>query len=198
MLDQYTFGKTPAAMYLVRVLDNLDPSTKTMAVRSCSVRIKNFNNNVHAILASVDAGTMSAHVATNLLRILRNDATAIDLTHEFEEKKFVLQLLKNVIIGHIKSAIRKASVLRKIEVSCATVEKMKRHAKKNADGNVDEYSIQNVPVAIQGAFGLFYYLDVQTDQVQDHVTPELLNERSLKRCIRLKKPHTLVGWLEAK
>jgi hypothetical protein len=191
-LDQFTFGKTPAALYLVRALESQEPTIKRNVVRSCSVRIRNFNNNVRDIMSAVDGGFMSAHTAANLFRILRDDATKLKLDQEFEDKELVLNLLRNVVIGNIKSAMRKTSVLRKIEVKSASLEKLKKSSKQQVDGlGYTEFLVEGLPAGFIAPNGEFIRDLVYSTQVNDPVTPEILTERSWKRCVRQNKPHTI-------
>lgn len=187
-IDLCTFGATPAAMYLVRILNERNPG----ALRACAVRARSFNTNVNQIEQSVAQGSMTAHTAANLLRLLRTDATTITLDESVTEGKFIAQLLRNVIIGNIKRAIRAVSTLRKIENNNVNLSKVHRKGKAHVGKN-DEvyYTILGYPAGVEYIDGEYYRQFPDYDQIHDDTTPELLMERSNRRCLRQHKPHMM-------
>lgn len=182
--DPFTFGATPAAQYLVRIISERNP----FIMKTCSNRIRTFNTNVKEIENAVACGQMSAHVAANLLRLLRNDAAAITLADDVVEGKFIAQLLRNIIIGHIKRAIRRVTTIRKIENGNVNLHKVQRKAAKSigSDGNI--YSILGYIAGIEDEDG-YERTYPNYEQIVDGTTPELLMERSNRRCLRQGKQH---------
>jgi hypothetical protein len=182
MLNDNTFGKTPAAMYLVRVLNETNSNA---LIRTCSKQIHKFNRNVHEIVAAVDAGVMSANTAGNLLRILRLEATNLSVS----ENKLTSQLLSNTIIGEIKRAIRKVTVVRKIE---HVLESPYSRANMLLDPNNGDlvFAAMGYVVARENEAGLIESIP-SSGFIEDKVTAELLHERSWRRCSRQSKKHTL-------
>jgi hypothetical protein len=198
-LDLNTFGKTPAAHYLVRRLNELQ--NKSLA-RACTVRVNAFNTSCAGIEYSVGFGAMSSKVGANLLRLLREEATAIELVGTpAQEVNFVANLLRNVIIGHIKSVMRKITVVRKIENGTKDINTLMKKAsveRTTADSTI--YSILGYdcavvvgPKELDGEQNLFtLYANVPTiGSVEDPTTPEVLYERSLNRCKRQQKEWAL-------
>ena len=183
--DQFTFGATPAAQYLVRIITERNP----FVMKNCSNRIRTFNTNVNQIEYAVASDAMSAHVAANLLRLLRTDAASIELPEEVVEGKFISQLLRNVIIGHIKRAIRRVTTVRKIENGNMNLPKVQRKASKSIGVSGDVYSIMGYVAGFRDAEGEYTPLMPLYDQIEDGTTPELLMERSDRRCLRQGKPH---------
>jgi len=184
--DQHTFGATPAAQYLVRIISERNP----FVMKNCSNRIRTFNTNVNEIERSVADGAMTAHVAANLLRLLRNDAAAIALPDDVVDGKFISQLLRNIIIGHIKRAIRRVTTVRKIENGNVNLHKVKRKAAKSVGDGTIVYSILGYIAGIE-AHGGYIRTNPTYGLITDETTPELLMERSNRRCLRQGKEHML-------
>lgn len=186
-----TFGNTPASLYLVRVLNERNPS----AVRLCSVRTRSFNTNVNEIEYCVEHGTMTAHTAANLLRLLRLEATTIAFDDSVVEGKFIAQLLRNVIIGNIKRAIRRVEILRKVENGNSTITKVGQKANGHVlspNGQLPiHFHILGYPAGMLDADGDYHRVVPTYSSITDNTTPELLMERSNRRCLRQKKPHMM-------
>jgi hypothetical protein len=184
-LDKFTFGRTPAAQYLVRRLNELDSKPLQRAV---GVRVSQFNTNVRDIENSYKVGYMSAKTAANLLRMLRVEATQLTLSNT--DDKIVGQLMQNTIIGNIKHTARKITVIRKIENGNSSLAKLKTKGSKGREiYGCTEYTILGYPAGY--AFGESEYDREIPDiaDIEDDVTPELLMERSDRRCLRQGKPH---------
>jgi len=184
-LDPYTFGATPAAQYLVRTLNEHGSQS---IKKSCANRSRSFNTNVNQIENAVASGVMSAHAAANFLRLLREDATKITFA-DVGQDKFIAQLLRNVIIGNIKRAIRKVTTMRKVENSNVNFDKMrhKGSAKSTSAGTI--YTVLGLDAGIKYNDGDYYRVYPDYDCLVDTTTPELLMERSNRRCLRQGKPH---------
>lgn len=192
-LDSRTFSATPAGLYLARILTTQSEAVRKQLVRSCSVRLKQVNVNVQQIEQSVQAEQMTAHVACNLLRLLRTEATGMQLPDApTDDLKIINQLMCNVAIGRIKQSIRKVSTLRKIEIASVNENKLARHStmRHSTDGLLTQYSMMghNVGVSYMQE-GEFFPLRPELNAIDDPTTPELLMERSNKRCLRLGKSH---------
>jgi hypothetical protein len=184
--DLNTFSNTPAGQYLTRIINERNPG----AMKSCSNRIRTFNTNVNEIEDAVADEYMSAHVAANLLRLLRNDAATIELGADVVEGKFISQLLRNVIIGHIKRAIRRVTTMRKIESGNVNLPKVRAKGARIACGKGDSvYNILGHVAGVEFADGSYYRQFPVYTELEDSTTPELLMERSNRRCLRQQKPH---------
>jgi hypothetical protein len=185
-MSNFTFGSTPAAQYLARTINERNP----FLMRNCSNRIRTFNTNVHQIENAVEAGTMTAHVAANLLRLLRLDAAAITLPEDAVEGKFIAQLLRNTIIGNIKRAIRRVTTIRKIELGNVNLSQVQRKATKSIGDGTTVYSILGYIAGIE-AHGGYIRENPPYSIIADETTPELLMERSNRRCLRQGKQHMM-------
>jgi hypothetical protein len=189
IFDATTFGKTPAGLYLVRFLNENNPR----AGKACSVRAQTFNMNVNQIEQAVRTG-MTPRVAANLLRLLRDEATTIDFDDTIiKDGKFIAQLLRNVIIGNIKRALRVVSTLRKIENGNTNPAQLSRKAAVHTIPGINAtyYTILGYPAGVIHDDGDFYRQIPDYDQIFDETTPELLMERSDRRCLRQGKPHMI-------
>lgn len=184
--DLFTFGSTPASQYLTRIINERNPG----AMKSCSNRIRTFNTNVNEIEDAVAAGYMSAHVAANLLRLLRTDAASIELNADVVEGRFISQLLRNVIIGHIKRAIRRVTTMRKIESGNVNLPKIRTKGSRIVRGAGESiYSILGYVAGVEYTDGGYLRQFPDYEALEDGTTPELLMERSNRRCLRQQKPH---------
>jgi hypothetical protein len=203
MFDINTFGRTPAAHYLARRLVELDNKKLT---RACTVRINAFNTNVAGIVSAVASESMDAKVAANLLRLLREEASKLELTVgvvDPDEMMFVDNLLRNVIIGHIKSALRKVAILRKIENGSKDLNTVMKKGYRVVSGlhivDIDYYVMgyhagYMAPDCRVNADELppdvFYRTNPSISDIKDPTTPELLHDRSINRCTRQNKEWT--------
>lgn len=182
MIDEKTFGSTPAAAHLVRQLNNItDARVQRSTIRSVGIAIKGFNNNLSAIRDSRSMTAMSAKVAANLLRLLRNEASTLPVV----ECEFITNLTRNVIIGNIKRVIREVTLLRKIEAITVSIDKVRAKAAVEAiASHITLYSISGYKVGyIQNNKWYPLYIGA----IADPVTPELLHRRSAARQERTKE-----------
>lgn len=181
MINSTTFGSTPAAEHLARQLNKIqDPHLQKMTARSAGVAIKGFNNNVFAIRDAVLLNAFSAKVAANLLRLLRKDATQLKIGDD----EFIAALVRNVVIGSIKRAIREVTTIRKIETTTASVSSVKAratqgHTVQTQTGAHVYYSVGGHQVGFIA--GDKWYPTSLPLSLCDTVTPELLHSRSMSR-----------------
>jgi hypothetical protein len=159
-----------------------------------------FKTNVNEICDAVETGHMSAKVAANLLRLLREDASCIDLSTYELDFSFVSQLLRNTIIGSIKQALRKVSIIRKVENGNESETKLMHKGHRVAltydaplSGAAHHYKIMgyNAGTVFPGESEDFrFYREVPSiSQIEDDITAEKLHAKSLVRCQRQGK-----GW----
>jgi hypothetical protein len=209
-MDEMTFGKTPAAMYLARTLNELD--NKSLS-RSVGRSITATTNAVAQLMHAYGVGVLSPKVLANTLRLMRleisppDDEFALDwgnekqFSDEMQLRGLVDKLTKNVCVGVIKSAIRTATVASKAERVMVSPEKRGFATFINDDNfsQVREFSFYDKQLdkeVICGSVALdrlskevdVYVYRPQPEDV-DTITPELLVERSNRRCKRQGKPH---------
>ena len=188
MLQLNSFGKSPAAEHLVRQLNALTVG-KSEASRSVSKSIRLFNENIKCILEAVDHEAMTAKVAANLLRLLRSEAQTVNIQAWDDAgvctREHITNLTRNVVIGNIKQAIRKITVIRQVQNNSSTFAKAKR------SGRVSDCLGRKCSVEVMGhPAGYLTHQDVWvqwtpfTWTIEDEVTAEILHERSDRRQAR--------------
>lgn len=205
-MDPFTYGRTPAAMYLARKVNEINDAVLT---RSCGKKITATNNTVSELIRAYETGACSAKTVANCLRLMRADISATECHY------LVDQLCRNVQIGYIKRGLRLCHVARKGE-----------RVMENPDANSSRAEVVINEAApelgrTEMAETFYYFIDytngaeylagssqtyagnpwfsmtrttsngVMREDVQD-TTPELLMERSNRRCLRLGKAH-MVG-----
>jgi len=188
-MNEKTFGSTPAAMYLARVLNELGDESLN---RSVGRRITNTTNAVNDLVYSYSIGFLPSKTVANCLRLMREEIVneiSYEVNYEYNTRSsrvLVDKLRRNVQIGAIKRGIRLCQVARKAE------KVMTRPAyfdgslffRDKPSGKVFEggrvIQSDDKEIRIVRTFGI--------GEVSD-VTPELLVERSNKRCKRLGKAH---------
>jgi hypothetical protein len=206
-MDEKTYGNTPAAMYLVRVLNKIDNKALT---RSVSRRIKNTASTVNELLKAYEYGLLSPGSLSNTLRLMRleiSDNQEI-LPDNFDvadiwDTALVDKLRRNVQIGHIKYAIRLSTLGRKVEQAMQAPQKRAIciGVTEYEDGELWTYDVRlawdddnhvRAGEVFDSKTTQTRYVNVNLptrDNFTDSVSAKLLHERSDKRCLRQGKPH---------
>lgn len=194
MISENTFGGTPAAMYLARRLNEIGSKTLT---RSVGKQITATNRVVLELINGYESGFISAKTLANTLRLMRKEVS--ESQDMATAETLVDQLRRNVQIGLIKRGIRQSTVARKAErVMSAPFDRSSDYYVERGEPRVTAFSFidstsgnryeagmlieheEEPPMVVKNTF---YMEDV------NDVTPELLMERSNRRCARLGKPH---------
>lgn len=191
MIDQNTFGKTPAAKYLARELSR--PGNDVL-IKSVTRRIVSTNTAVNDLVNAYENEQLTAKTLANCLRLMREEVSKENSVNIID------QLRQNVQIGLIKRGIRQSTIARKAERVMVSPET------RSIFSSPQFCTGENEPYAVYYVFkdkpsGHVYYAGLKTipdgvsytyrvyaDLVND-VTPEILMERSNKRCLRQGKPH---------
>lgn len=105
-LDKTTFGKTPASLYLADYLNKLD--NQIVAKRSGKI-LTGFRSTLTQLENANNINILSAH---NLARIISSMREKIFINVGDE---LASNLVTNIIVGEMKSLLRKSSNIRKIE-----------------------------------------------------------------------------------
>jgi hypothetical protein len=196
-IPETTFGNTPAAMYLCR---KLNEAKNPIILRSYGRRITGTFSQVKQLVEAYECGSIEPKTMANCLRLLREEVSAHRFAVTIEE-----QLCRNVQIGHIKRALRLAQVARKAaRVMTSPENKSLGSILTPGDGGVMvDYFFRDSESGLRFKAGSVYTVFDADTQVPedftivhrpaqesvDHITPEVLHARSIRRCIRLKKPH---------
>jgi hypothetical protein len=195
MLDLNTFGASPAAEYLARTLNKLDNSTLT---RNISRSIAKTATQVAELVTAYDCGNLSAKTVANSLRLMRTDVS--QFAHDSSMNPLIVKLAVNIQIAHIKRAMRMCVVAaRSQRVMADPYNRGRVLWNPEIGANVVRYVegetgmlvvagyIHNDPI-LQELVTVNQQVGLEEVQV---ISDELLHARSAKRCIRLKKAHTL-------
>lgn len=203
-LSENTFGDTPAALYLVRALNELN---NPAVGRSVGKRITSNSKCVNELVQAYSEGTMSAKSVANCLRLIRLEVSSGMPEYAFPcPQRLIDQLTRNVQIGLIKRAMRMCTIARKAERVMENPTQRGQVINFTA-GSVFGKGIDSVQYSFTDstskeqytAGSLFTYPGYpmvavtkrfDLNEIKD-VTPELLMERSNRRCKRLGKAHTL-------
>lgn len=105
-LEKYTFGKTPAAVYLVKILNDLkDPSLLK--------KVSRFLSDKRSLLSSIEksnkAAIMTPSQVTAMCTLIRNDINFVS------QHEIVNNLCNNLVKGDISSILRRAAKLTVVE-----------------------------------------------------------------------------------
>lgn len=192
-MDEKTFGSTPAAMYLVRTLNEIGNQSLS---RSVGRRITTTSNAVNDLVYSYSLGFLTSKTVANCLRLMREEVTKDEdsvfwMDLDLRSKKQSLYLLvdklrRNVQIGAIKRGIRLCQVARKAEKRMESPYGCDNEGRKYFIDGQSGKCFQAGMILDGGRTVAIRKFSV--DEVSD-VSPELLVERSNKRCKRLGKPH---------
>lgn len=208
-ISEFTFGKTPAAQYLARVLNIIGDEVE---IRITGKRITATTKAVNELVFAYEDERISAKTLANTLRLMREEITSEDLLynslwHKKNGYKLVEQLRRNVQIGHIKQGIRLATVARKAQRVMVDPENRASGIVKTKSGcnlSITKYMMNigsdNVCVGNQYEYlnesGLKFTTPniVRVEDIaKNSVNADILHERSDRRCKRLQKPHTISG-----
>ena len=112
-MNKFTFGKTPAAIYLA---DYLSANSTQSQVRKVTRTLANFNRLINSIEESNTVGIMSAHDIGGLGDYLRNRA----LNTQISDDALVTDLVRNLMRARVKDLIRRVQAVRIYEHQLAT------------------------------------------------------------------------------
>ena len=182
ILNEFTFGNTPAALHLVRKLNEYGTLD---SIRSVSHRITTTKTHVAELVAAYQSGFLSPKTLANTLRLMREEVTNSKCN---QLDRHLHNLCQNVQIGAIKQAMRLAQIARKAETRMADYQnktilysdnrRMWYEAESKryytAGRVVDDTSMTKVFTLKEAAI----------------VTPEILNHRSNKRMLNKKSTQT--------
>lgn len=213
--SETTFGRTPAAMYLARELKALGSESMT---RNVGKQITATARAVNDLIGAYSEGALSPKTVANCLRLMRQEVSAeavyfpsyLEVTAsqinsseaQLSKERLIGQLRRNVQIGLIKRGLRLCTVARKAEHVMASPEKRSSSMIPKTHLWHDSLTFQFFDSSTQafydaGTLSLAgdgeVYVEQKLfslDEIND-ITPDVLNERSERRCIRQKKAHTL-------
>ena len=112
-MNKFTYGNTPAAIYLAEYLTD---NGNHHEIRKVTRTLTDFNRVINEIEQSNEAGIMTAHVIGGLASQLRERA----LNTEVGDDSLVMDLVRNLMIGRVKDLSRRVQMIRVYEHQTAT------------------------------------------------------------------------------
>jgi hypothetical protein len=196
-MNEMTFGKTPAAMYLARTLIEINNPSLDRAIGR---KITAVTTSVAELMRAYEEYAISPKTIANTLRLMREEITK-ELIVGTDPTDLALKLSKNIRIGAIKSAIRTVSVARRIERVMSSPDRYGKVQEVGSNGIASwksytyfdkqaktEFEAGSVHV-VPSLLGPTKSINRPWHPEADTITPELLVERSNRRCKRQGKPH---------
>lgn len=109
-LDKFTFGKTPAAMYLAT---HLNEHGNSSTARKCSRVIEAFRSTLNDVVCShMHTDEMTARTFNRLIIMLREVAKR---SPDHIPDRLAAELVRNILVGETKSWINRASHTKKLQ-----------------------------------------------------------------------------------
>jgi hypothetical protein len=192
-MNETTYGKSPAAMYLARVLNEInDPYLN----RAIGKRISGTSSMVKMLVESYQADTMSSSAVSGFLSLMYEDMKAKNAIKSGPNGKpkfeFAFHLCYNVRIGMIRSAKRMCQRAKKSE-KCVqrAILRDKEDSANSVTSNLIAYRDKETGSVVYAG-----KREAEIDYVLFKESPDdiadLLHQRSNARNKRLGKPYTKV------
>ena len=182
-LDKYTLGKTPAAIYLIEFLN----TQGTFKDRNVLKFINDFRSTLQELANAVYADEISIRTLTIFCELKRVQLDVVTPNYYASGiDPLVVDLLRNIILGDIKKYTRMANKFKSVNRSLISVA---RNHKLNVSDDEYQIDIKGVTVVIDENNQA--HTDLRFKDIEDEVTPEVLQERSKRKLERLGKPSTL-------
>mgnify|MGYP001212135444 CR=1 FL=1 len=160
MLDKFTFGKTPACMYLAKILNDLQDNRLNSKVSKILVSYK---ENLKQLEKANEQNILSVKNLNMNINIMRNNLN-INIDNEL-----VSNLVHNIIIGDMKSILRKVKKVR-------VIENAQKHLKKKVE-NGKSFTTKDGYVIVAKENDKLLEPKYNITHIQDYITPESLTEK---------------------
>jgi hypothetical protein len=186
-LDKFTYGNTPAAIYLA---EHLNTAGTQSLRRKVTRSLTGFNEMVNGIERSNEAGLLTAHTVGALVAALRERVKSTrfdDAVRPEDEDPLVLNLITNLMMGRLKDLGRRVQMVRVYEQQQARAQGPT--IKHELDRQID----RDRQSRVHSVLGTLSTLAASKplSAVQDPIKADTLIERSKRRLDRLNKPNTL-------
>lgn len=186
MFDKNTLGNSPASIYLIDLLNQIERKKAVCLIKSYS----DFKEIFKELMDAHDDGAVSAKLVRNYIETYRStlpEKKSNLLDKDYDIK--VVNLYENLLIAEFKKAIRKLDAKKKIEISA--IARAKHNLK--SDGKtlnnqkiptIGKYKGDEINVEVKfnqhGIGSSFLNLNL----IKDNITNESLMKKSLKRLER--------------
>lgn len=116
-LDNFTYGKTPAAIYLVALLNKKNDYKTEMSL--LSKNISKYNQIVNFLESGIEKSMVTTEVILSMLENLKKEIKLLNLSLKDE---VIENLVKNMMIGSTKSLQRRVQILQDIKIQQKNLE----------------------------------------------------------------------------
>lgn len=172
-MNKFTYGKTPAAVYLVDYISKLNKPNVSKRIGKI---LTGWRNTFSELAYSNIAGDLSAHNLAKVFALMR-EGFYVDVG----DKK-ASELVTNILIGEMKMIIRKSAEIRKIEL-CQ--DKLQR---KSSVGKVKTKSGYLVAEDRKNEVNFPSYT---ISQIRDNINHETLTEKWKKKMVKRNNENLL-------
>lgn len=187
-LDRYTYGKTPAAIFLADRLNQLgDP----VLARKVGKNISTMQSLVAELYKSNIAGTLSAHTIGNIAGIYRKQTLEVHDKMVASNDELVINLMTNVMIGDIKRIQRQVMDARHAEQYRARVLGKPSRYFDARDGDQQILTAAEHAIVAEMRNGRVRGAKILVEDMHDPITPEILVERSKRKLVKRGKSSDL-------
>lgn len=186
--DKYTLGNSPAAIYIIDLLNNVERKKGVYLMKAYS----DFKETFRELLDAHDDGALSSKVVRKYIEIYR--ATLPQTRETLITKGYdvkIINLYENLIIAEFKKVIRKLDAITRLEVSA--ISRAKSNLKKSGKVYNDEqvltfgkYEDKEIPVEVKFNKHGLGSSNINSNFIEDRITSETLMEKSMKRVERRK------------
>ena len=188
-MDRYTFGKTPAALYLADHLNILNDKKLT---RKISSKIHAVQTIIAEALKSHEAGTISTHTLSFIASTLRERVMTRSQQLLSDNDELSVNLMTNILIGELKSLIRKAQKIKHLKRTQDQILSALQNSPFPIDTTGEAFR-SNCGLELVSTKEVLTVKKLSMKDVVDQTTAESLIERSRAKLERLGKKNTLYG-----
>lgn len=194
-LEKFTFGKSPACLLLVDLINKLDPAK----YRKLHTRQQSINRDLHELTKAYINNNISANTFLHIINMMRKefkndianikkaDSTVYPTEQEMKIKKDIYDVFSNVVAMSFKTLLRELDYHKAVHKSCS--DKIRSMAKKNKTTKEFSYTFngyhKDIPYTANVTFthGQNPQISI-TSTFNDTITNELLFQRHYKRMKR--------------
>jgi hypothetical protein len=184
MLDKFTFGANPAALYLVEVLNTINNKKLNRKITNL---IRESRTTLRELLEANEVGKMSTHTVSVLVELLRKKVEVAAHSMKYNENKekiesingeLAVNLMENIIKGELKSLHRRARRVHHLEK-----DQQRAMAQKDCTGVISADGILLGRNVID-----FEPVKIVVKKVPETITADTLQNKSRAKLTRLQKP----------
>ena len=185
LLEKFTYGRTPAAIYLAAHLNKLnDPKL----MRKVSHRLAEFRTLLNELEASNTEGSLSLRSLGSIVSMLNASAKLKkeELLAAGHTDTLVLHLMTNLMVGDSKSLLRRAGRAKVLTRLGQQTHREVNGALETSEGEI--FSEEGYLVGVRKPDNTVQGFKFTAGEMEDTTTPEHLAEKSRRNLARRGKP----------